>query len=67
MCLFLDDDAFDAAKMIYKELNHGRLYGKIKYIPVSEGLDPSKIFELEGRRGILTHLKNAVRLKEETL
>lgn len=57
--IFLDGDAIDAVKSIYKTLNHGNLYNKIRYIPTSEELDPSKIFELGGNRAIIEHIKNA--------
>lgn len=59
--IFLDDDAFDDVVKIYNLLNHGKLHGKIRYIPVdkSSGLDPSKIYELYGKKGIINYLKNA--------
>ena len=62
--LFLDADAFDAVKKIYKELNHGDLYNKIRYIPVAEGLDPSKVYELYGYKGIVECLKSAKQIEE---
>ena len=34
--IMLDNDAYDSVKKIYKELNHGDLYGKIRYIPINE-------------------------------
>jgi len=60
--IFLDGDAFDNVVKIYKTLNHGRLYGKIKYIPVSADLDPSEIFQQFGRNGIIQHLANATHI-----
>lgn len=59
--IFLDDDAFDDVVKIYNLLNHGKLHGKIRYIPIdkSSGLDPSKIYELYGKKGIIHYLKNA--------
>ena len=45
-------------------LNHGKLYNKIRYIPVSNYLDPSKIFELYGYKGIVNHLKCAEKISE---
>ncbi len=65
--IFLDADAFESVKKIYGLLNHGRLYGKIRYIPVGEDLDPSKIFEIGGNRLIVKYLHNATKIKEEYL
>lgn len=62
--IFLDGDAFEAVKEIYSLLNHGRLYGKIKYIPVNKNLDPSEIYEKYGNKGIIEHLKYATKIKE---
>lgn len=68
--LFLDGDAIDTAKSIYRNLNQGRLKGKIKYIYVPDdenGLDPSKIFQLWGRKGIIRFLNSANGFKENNL
>lgn len=62
--IFLDGDAFEAVKSIYKELNHGDLYNKIRYIPVNGDLDPSKIYELYGYKGIVEYLKAASQIEE---
>lgn len=62
--IFLDGDAKNDVNKIYKILNHDRLYNKIRYIPVHDELDPSKIFELYGRKGIIQHLKNAQQIDE---
>lgn len=62
--IFLDGDALEDVRKIYSVLNHGRLYGKIHYIPVAEDLDPSKIYELYGKDGIIKSLKNAQKIKE---
>ena len=62
--IFLDGDAFDSVKTIYKELNHGDLYNRIRYIPVNKDLDPSKIYELYGNKGIIECLKNAKQIDE---
>lgn len=65
--VFLDADAYDSALSVYKQLNHDRLYGKIRYIPVSDDLDPSKIYELYGYKGIIKHLEGAVKINEAYL
>ena len=62
--IFLDSDASEDVKKIYKLLNHGKLYNKIRWIPVNNDLDPSKIFELYGYKGIVNHLKCAEKISE---
>ncbi len=62
--IFLDGDAFSDVKKIYKLLNHDRLYGKIRFIPVNENDDPSSIFTKYGSKGIIEHLKNAKKINE---
>lgn len=62
--IFLDGDAENDAIEIYKLLNHDKLYNKIRLIPVDNALDPSKIYELYGYKGIIEHLKNAIKIKE---
>ena len=62
--VFLDGDAYDAVKKIYKELNHGDLYNRIRYIPTNDDLDPSKIYELYGYKGIIAYLKCASKINE---
>lgn len=68
--IFLDGDAKETAKKLYKLLNQGRLKGRIRFIevPVDErDLDPSKIFELWGRRGIIQFLRSAKEIEENSL
>lgn len=68
--IFLDGDAIETAKKIYKLLNSGRLKGKIRYIyiPVDErDLDPSKIFQVWGRNGIIQFLRSAQKINENQL
>ena len=62
--LFLDADAYETVKEIYKFLNHGRLYNKVRYIPVEEGEDPSSLFEKGGYKEIARHLANAQQIDE---
>ena len=62
--IFLDNDAAEDVKKIYKALNHNRLYNKIRWIPVGNDLDPSKIFELYGYKGIVEHLRKAEKINE---
>jgi DNA primase len=63
--IFLDADAYDTAKTIYKFLNHGKLYDRIRFVPVPKNnmdLDPAKIYETWGEKGIIKFLSNAVRI-----
>ena len=63
--IFLDNDAIETAKKLYNTLNQGRLKNKIKFIYVpqnDEDLDPSKIFQLYGRKGIIKFLNSAKKL-----
>lgn len=65
--IFLDSDATNTAKNIYKLLNQGRLRDKIRVIEIPKDdrdLDPSKIFEIWGRKGIIHFLNNAKYLNE---
>lgn len=57
--IFLDGDAVDDAIKIYDMLNHGRLKDKIRLVEVKPELDPSKIYELYGKKGIIEALRGA--------
>ena len=62
--IMLDADAYQSVKEIYKLLNHGRLYDKIRYIPIEEGEDPSSLYQNGGYKKIAEHLANAQQIKE---
>lgn len=62
--IFLDGDAYDNVLSIYRLLNHDRLYGKIRYIPVGKDYDPSVLYELGGHKAILDHLRNAYKIED---
>jgi DNA primase len=62
--IFLDADAFQTVKQVYRLLNHGRLYDKIRYIPVGGDEDPSSLFEKGGYKAIVEHLRNARQIDE---
>lgn len=62
--IFLDNDAYKNVIINYKLLNSGNLYNKIYYIPCDTNMDPAKIYELEGYKGIARHLKNAQKIHE---
>lgn len=62
--IFLDADARDTAMRIYSMLNHGRLYGRIRYIPVGGDDDPSSLYQSGGYRRIAAHLANARQISD---
>ena len=63
--IMLDNDAKETVKEIYKLLNHGRLYGKVRYIPILEdGEDPSSLYQKGGYKKIAAHLANAQQIDE---
>ena len=62
--IFLDADAFNTVKELYKMLNHGRLYGKVRYIPVEDDEDPSSLYEKGGYKKIVEHIRNAQQIEE---
>ena len=64
--IWLDNDAKDSALEIYKLLNHGRLYNKVRIIETNEdfGKDPSDIYQKGGYKEIARHLGNAQQIDE---
>jgi DNA primase len=62
--IMLDADAFHTVKEIYKFLNHGRLYGKVRYIPIEGDEDPSSLYQKGGYKEIARHLMNAQQIDE---
>ena len=62
--IFLDADAHQTVKEIYKFLNHGRLYGKVRWVPVEGDEDPSSLFQKGGYKEIAAHLSNAQQIDE---
>lgn len=62
--VMLDADAFNSVKEIYKLLNHGRLYGKVRYIPIEDDEDPSSLYQKGGHKEIAEHLANARQIDE---
>lgn len=66
--IMLDNDAYNDVIKIYSLLNHGRLHGKIRYIPMDDDeLDPSKIYEMYGKKGIINYLRKATIIDEMKL
>ena len=62
--IFLDSDAKSTAIEIYKLLNHGRLYDRVRYVPVEGDDDPSSLYQKGGYKKITEHLKNAQQINE---
>ena len=65
--IWLDNDIKDNGKEIYSLLNHGRLYGKLRYIYTNIGKDPSEIYQEYGYKGIGKCLQNAQIIPEYEL
>lgn len=65
--IFLDADAINDVKKIYQLLNHDKLYGRIRYIPVPNNEDPSSIYQKYGKKGILKCLSNGTKINEAFL
>lgn len=60
--IVLDGDTLEVeTKNIYKLLNRGRLYGRVKYIDLFNGIsshkDMSEIYEHEGKRGVINAIQ----------
>ena len=65
--IVLDDDAYEDAKRLYRELNFGNLRDRIRIVRPPEGYDPSKLFEKFGNKGIIALLKSAYKLEESEI
>lgn len=58
--IILDGDALNDAIKLFKILNTGRLYGKIRLVPFKNSkYDPSQVFERFGNKGIAKLIANA--------
>ena len=65
--IVLDDDAYEDAKRLYRELNFGNLRDRIRLVKPPEGYDPSKIFEQLSHKGIVKLLMGAYKLEESEI
>jgi DNA primase len=65
--VLLDDDAYDDAIIIYKELDFGELRGRVKICKPPYGHDSSSIFQKLKKRGIIRLLKSSRRLSPEEI
>ena len=62
--IWLDSDALNDVKEMYRTLNHDKLYNRVFFISNKEDKDPSLIYEKYGNKGIIEHLKNVKQFKE---
>ena len=59
--IVLDGDAKDYAKTIKNQLNKDRLKNKVKICIINDdNMDPSKIYELYGSKGVIELLRNGI-------
>tara|TARA_R110000772_G_scaffold17946_3_gene49902 strand:+ start:80257 stop:81207 length:951 start_codon:yes stop_codon:yes gene_type:complete len=65
--ILLDDDAYDDAIRLYKDLNIGNLYNRIRMCVVPYNYDPSLIYEKLGSGGIVKLLKSSKLLLESDI
>ena len=62
--VLLDGDALEDAKILYSNLNFGKLKGRIRICHPPLDYDPSKIHELRGKKGIIALLKRTTTLEK---
>lgn len=65
--IWLDSDCPENSMQIYKLLNHGRLYNKIRIINSNIAKDPSDIYNTYGKKGIISCLKQTSKIVEYKL
>ena len=66
--LCLDSDTqLSESKKIYSSLNRGRLKGRVRYLSPGKYKDFGELYEKEGKKGIVSTVKNARELKEYEL
>lgn len=61
--ILLDGDAIDDAVNIYKELTYDKLKNRVKLCLIPNDMDPSSVFEKEGKNGIINLLKTNIKTK----
>lgn len=60
--IILDGDAIEDAKKLYKQLNFGNLRDRIRICTPPDGHDPSTIYQLLNKGGIIKLLKSAKKI-----
>lgn len=63
----LDDDAWADSVQLFKKLNSGKLYNKVKVVKMPKGYDLSELYEKFGKEGIIKVLRKSFKLKESLL
>jgi DNA primase len=63
----LDDDAWNDTIKLYKKLNSGKLYDRVRVVKMPKGYDLSEMYEKFGREGIIKTLRRLQKLKESLL
>lgn len=63
--IFLDGDnvGVKAGYKLYNMLNHGKLYNRIRFVQSINELDPSEIYKIYGKKGIIYAIGNAYQIK----
>lgn len=62
--IFLDDDAYESAKKIYKLFNIGKLRNNVTIVDCPDGYDASQLYQEGGNKAIIDVLKNAHQVHE---
>ena len=63
----LDDDAWKDTISLYRKLNSGKTFNKVKVVKLPKGYDISEIHQKFGRKGVINILKNSFKIKESLL
>lgn len=63
----LDDDAWNDSITLFRKLNSGKLFNKIRVIKLPKGYDISEIHEKFGRSGVIDLLRKSFKIKESLL
>lgn len=63
----LDDDAWADSIQLFKKLNSGKLYNRVKVVKMPKGYDLSELYEKFGKEGIIRVLRKSFKLKESLL
>jgi len=63
----LDDDAWNDSIKLYKKLNSGKLFNRVRVIKMPRGYDLSEMYQKFGKDGIVKMLRKSFKLKESLL
>ena len=65
--IMLDADAESSALKLYQLLNNGVMFDRIRVVKCPDKMDPSDVYKVYGRKGILALLSNARKVDDLTL